>query len=220
MFLLGGGPAGIFLSTMRHLTVYLALFALLLGAASASAQSAPPPPPPAPALDYFPDKWKEYVYEKDNVKFRLPAEPKVTSSSTNADFGTVMTRTYTHNSFIQFMAQVTEFPQFMNFEEGTTVKEMLDEARDEMLNLKQYEPKLIKESDVTVDGHPGRLFHFQSTKGEGTTLRVKIFYVRNRLYFVSTEVKTGEKHGHNFENDFEKVTMAFLDSIKLVAAVK
>jgi hypothetical protein len=31
------------------------------------------------------------------------------------------------------------------------------------------------------------------------------------------DVKKGEKHGFNYENDFEKVAMAFLDSVRLVS---
>ena len=31
-----------------------------------------PPPPPAP--DYFPENWKEYIYEIDNMRVRFPAD--------------------------------------------------------------------------------------------------------------------------------------------------
>jgi hypothetical protein len=201
---------------VRHLFFCLTLFAVLFCAAPAFAQSEPPPPP---APDYFPDRWKEYVYEQDDVKFRFPVEPKVTATTTNESFGTVTRRTYSRESFIQMSLQVATFPAAANFEKGEATKGLLKQMRDAGLNeVKATNPRIIKESDITVDGHPGKFMHLESD--DGKTVRIKFFVVRNRLYFSFTEAKTGPKHGLNFDNDFEKVTMTFLDSIRLVSADK
>lgn len=37
---------------------------------------------------------------------------------------------------------------------------------------------------------------------------------------MSAEVKKRERHGINYENDFEKVAMDFLDSVKLLSPKK
>lgn len=203
---------------MRHLTFYLTLFALLLAAAtSANAQSDPPPPPP-PSPDYSPRSWKEYVYEQDNIKFRFPAEPKVTTTRTDRPSGTVTNRSYRRDSFLVLELLVGEFPAGVDFEKGP-VRELLNQMRDVGLKgVREANPKIIKESDVEVDGHPAKFLHVET--GDGKTIRAKYFVVKNRMYFCYVEVRKGERHGHNFENDFEAVAMGFLDSIGLAAPVK
>lgn len=196
---------------MRRTHFWLALLVLVLGASSAAAQAGPPPPPP-PAPDYFPEKWKEYVYEKDGVKFRFPAEPEVTSGKD--DSGTVTTRGYRRRSFVDLYLAVNEFPPGSVFETLSPEK-YIRETRDGILaGLKDFSPKVIREADTAVGGHPAKFLHIET--GDGRVIRLKFFPVKNRLYFMSAEVRKGAKHGVNYENDFEKVTMAFLDSVGLV----
>ena len=203
---------------MRHLTFYLTLFIVLLGATPVFAQSEPPPPPP-PSPDYFPERWREYVFEQDNVKFRFPVEPRVTTSSTNESFGTVKSQNYHRQSFLVLDLTVNEFPAGTDFEKVMPAKELLEKMRDAGLaEVKEFSPKVIKESDITVDGHPGKFLHVETSNGK--SIRAKFFVVKNRMYFSYAEVNKGEKHGFNYENDFEKVAMGFLDSIKLVSADK
>lgn len=205
---------------MRHLTFYLALaFVVLLGAAPARAQGGPPPPPP-PAPDYFPERWKEYVYEVDNLRFRFPAEPQVETESMKESFGTRTMRIYSHQSFVLMKLMVYEYPpgradfEAMEAERGflgQMVQLGLDKVKDE-------NPKVIKQSDITVDGHAGKFVHVET--GTGRSIRYQVFFVKNRMYASYAEVRKGERHGHNFENDFEKVVMGFMDSIRLVAPGK
>jgi hypothetical protein len=214
----GGGAAGIFLSTMRHLTFYLTLFALLLAASSSAAQSDPPPPPP-PSPDYSPRHWKEYVYEQDNIKFRFPVEPKITTANKNEPFGTVTNRRYTRQSFLLMEVSVHEFPAHMDLEKLAPPKELMDEMSDAGLaKVKHLNPRVLKEADVTVDGHPARFMHVETENGR--VVRTKAFVVKNRMYFCYVEVRKGERHGSNFENDFEKVAMEFLDSVRLAAPAR
>jgi hypothetical protein len=56
------------------------------------------PPPAAP--DYSPDSWKEYSFAQDNIRFRFPAERKVSSE----DKG----HRYERSSFIDFSLTVSE----------------------------------------------------------------------------------------------------------------
>jgi hypothetical protein len=202
---------------MKYLPIYLTLVMVLFGAASASAQTEPPPPPP-PAPDYFPERWKEYVYENDGVKVRFPAEPKISSSVTKEPYGEVTTRKYHHQSFVTLDLSVTELPPDVNLETLPS-KELLEKMKDGGLSeVKELNPRIVKESDVTVDGYPAKFMQVET--GDGKIVRCKFFVVKNRMYFMSAEVKKGERHGLNYENDFEKVAMGFLDSIKLLSPKK
>ncbi|MCA1620042.1 MAG: hypothetical protein LC795_12165 [Acidobacteria bacterium] len=204
---------------MRRLTFFLTLaFVALLAANSANAQADPPPPPP-PVPDYSPQRWKEYVYEQDNVRFRFPVEPKIKTTSTNESFGTVMSRSYRRESFLVLELTVNEYPADIDFEKAMPSKELLEKMRDAGLaEVKDVNPKVIRESDITVDGHAGKFLHVETSNGQ--SIRLKFFVVKNRMYFSYAEVRKGQKHGTNYENDFEQVAMGFLDSIRLVSAGK
>lgn len=96
------------------------------------------------------------------------------------------------------------------------VKETLAKLRDDgLVEIKEYNPKVIKESDVIVDGCSAKFMQVETSRGDVT--RIKYFVVKNRMYYLFAAVKKGDKHGINFENGFEKPAIAFLDSIKLTA---
>lgn len=198
---------------MRLTHFCFALLVLILGAASAPAQNEPPPPMPP---DYFPEHWKEYVYEKDGVKFRFPAEPEVISEKDAS--GTITTHAYRRRSLMELFIAVNEFPPGSVFE-TIPPEQHLRETRDSVLNgLKNLNPKVIREANTAVGGHPAKFIHIETSNGG--VLRFKFFTVKNRQYFMSAEVRKGVKYGVNYENDFEKVAMAFLDSVGLVSPAK
>lgn len=202
---------------MRRLRICLTLLVALLAATSADAQSDPPPPPP-PAPDYFPQSWKEYVYEQDNVKFRFPVEPRITAASTKESFGTVTTRHYRRQSFVLMQLSVHEFPAHADFEAAEAKGLLGQMVGASLAEIKDENPKIIKESDITVDGHAGKFLHVETDSGK--TIRYKFFLVKNRMYSSYVQVRKGQRHGSNYENDFEKVAMGFLDSIRLAAPAK
>jgi hypothetical protein len=104
----------------------------------------------------------------------------------------------------------------VDFEKMMPAKELLDKMQAGGLDeIKRYNPRVVKQADVTVGGHQGRFMQVESDSG--TVARIKFFFVKNRLYYGYAEVKKGERHGLNFENDFEKVAMGFLDSLGLVS---
>ena len=196
---------------MKLATIIFALIFAHSGATSTFAQSAPPPPP-SPA--YFPESWKEFTYENDNVKIRFPKEPKITAKPENA--AGMKARQYDHESFIRLNLSVVEAPANSNFEEMMPARDFLLKLREGILEeIKQYNPQIIKEADTTVSGHEAKFLHVEGNHGE--VLRAKFFVVKNRIYIAMAKVKKGQRHGSNYENDFEKVAMAFLDSVQLVA---
>jgi hypothetical protein len=200
---------------MKFSTVFFALVIFVFAANSALAQGDPPPTAP----DYSPQNWKEFTYENDNVKFRFPVNPNLTTSTEEISGSKVTTRKYTRRSFMAMELWVVEYPSDFNFEEFKPIKETLQNLRGVALDsIKNSNPKVIKESEITVDGHAGKFMHVETDKGE--VLRFKFFLVKNRMYYAFAAVTKGEKHGFNYENDYEKVALGFLDSIKLIPAKK
>jgi hypothetical protein len=182
----------------------------ILGAfASVFAQQGPPPPL---APDYDPKGWKEYSFAKDNVRFRFPVQPKRVESTT----GTAKnpSSTYSRESFMFFSLIVSSHPE--SFDAVADKKALLDRGMSGMLDgMKNLEPKVIIQEDVSVDGHPARFLKVETNNG--LVLRVKFFSWENKLYIGQVVSKKGDRHGFNWENDFEIPAMAFLDSLHLIA---
>lgn len=190
----------------RALLILLVMFAFRV---TATAQPAPPPPP---APDYFPDKWKEYIYENDGVKIKFPVEPVITLETGEAANGIKFTtRKYVRSSFVGLQLWVIEYPS--NLVSG---KEALAKTWASAIEgIKAKSPKIIKETDISVDGHGGTFIHLETN--DGAVTRLKFFIIANRAYYLFAAVRKGEKHGFNHENDFEKVAMGFLDSVRFIS---
>ncbi|HEX6188031.1 MAG TPA: hypothetical protein VFZ40_08115 [Pyrinomonadaceae bacterium] len=188
-----------------------ALFAAIVAVLVAPSNPGQAPPPP-PALDYFPQKWKEFTYESDNMRVRFPAAPKLTTKIQPLSFGTETSRVYSHRSFIELNLSVYEYAPAVDFEK---TPDILQRIREEGLARNgKFSPQIIKEADIMIDGYAGKFIHLEASNGE--VLRCKYFVTKNRMYFMYASVKKGSKHGTNYENDFEKVAMAFLDSLRLI----
>lgn len=182
----------------------------ILGSTSNLAQA--PPPPPRPVPDYFPHSWKEYTYESDNMRIRFPAEPKITTKTKAISFGTETSRVYSHRSFIELNLSVYEYAPAVDFGKTPDILHRIREAG--LARIGEFSPQIIKEADMMIDGYPGKFIHLEANNGE--VLRCKFFVTKDRMYFMYASVKKGAKHGSNYENDFEKVAMAFLDSLRLI----
>lgn len=183
----------------------LTLFIFLSVICVAAQQGDPPPPVP----DYSPDTWKEYSFAQDNVRFRFPAEPRVTESS--EDHG----RMYERRSFINFSLSVSDAGIDVGKDREKQKKYLILIALTLDQTLESSGAKLIKSEDTTVDGNPAKFFVFESK--DGTLTRAKMFALKDKVYSAEAIVKKGDKHGFNWENDFEKPAMAFLDSIHLIS---
>lgn len=163
------------------------------------------------APDYDPKAWKEYSFADDNIRFRFPVQPKRVESTTGAE--KYPSGSYTRESFMYFDLTVTTFPP--GFGAGVSEKAMLDGGVDGLLNgIKAREPKILKQEDVSVDGYAGRFVKVETK--DGFVLRLKFFFAEGKLYIAQAISKKGDRHGVNWENDFEIPAMAFLDSLHLI----
>ncbi|HEY8561317.1 MAG TPA: hypothetical protein VIL74_13150 [Pyrinomonadaceae bacterium] len=193
----------------------LSIFALVFltfHAGSALAQKQPPvqKQPPAMSADYFPERWKEFSYPQDGFKIRFPKEPTITTVAGQKGETTTI---YKHASFVPLEIRVTTFP--VNLEERISAKTILEEMKKiGFEGTKELAPKIIKETDIAANGKTGKFIHTEASTGE--VLRMKFFVSGARVYYMFAGSKKGDKHGVNWENDFEKVAMGFLDSFKVL----
>lgn len=191
---------------MKYSISFLVVYIFIVSVSIAVAQKQPPPM----SADYFPDKWREFTYQDDLFKIRFPKEPVITSIPGKKD---ETTKSYKYSSFVIFEIRVTTFP--FNLEQNIPVKELLEEMKKLGLEaVKQFNTRIIKESEITQDGKTGKFLHVETDSGE--VLRMKFFVSGQKIYYLFAASKKGDKHGINWENDFEKVAMGFLDSFKLL----
>ena len=143
---------------MKKLLLFAAF--LILFAVPVLAQQLGDPPLPVP--DYNPKGWKEYSFEKDKVKFRFPVEPKPVETTS----GTVTKlpgRIYQRDSFMTFSLMALEGPSGTDIESKTG---LILKMRDAYLEqIKSGDPKVIKDLEITVDGHSGRFIHVETNDG-------------------------------------------------------
>jgi hypothetical protein len=202
---------------MKVLKHILILVMLLYCATPVIAQqnkpSNDPPPPPPPANDYFPKKWKEFSSTDGKFKVLFPGVPKESSNVQENDVGKLNIHFVTYKSFISYSVVYTNYPR--NVEESSTIKKFLDDVRDGGLSaVSKANPKIIKESDITLGGHPGRFL--QVELAGNAVLRVKWIAFGERLYVVSVTTPKGHYNALGAENDYEKIAMSFLDSFQII----
>jgi hypothetical protein len=192
-------------------TTRLSLVALLLFAFAHAALSQAPAPKPVPEQD--PKNWKEFTYTADNVKFRLPAEPKLTDATRPND--KVTEHNYMLESFVVFTVSVLTAPgDFASVGKPADILQGIYEAN--LAGVKDKKPVVLADNkEVTVDGSPARFYVIETS--DNVVTRIKTFIVKNRVYIGVAAVDKGQRPGVNAENNYEVPAMAFLDSVRPIA---
>jgi hypothetical protein len=197
--------------------IHCVIFCLLLvgGPSVTRAQESNPPPPPPPAKDYFPNLWKEFASSDGKFKILLPGLPKESIRSEESSNGKVFLHVVTYKSFISYSVMYVDHAQAID--DPATVKQFLANARDNGLSaVTQAHPRVVRDSEIEVSGHPGRFLHVELL--DRAVLRVRWIVVGNRLYVVSATTPKGRPNVMGAENDYEKIAFNFLDSFQLVGS--
>lgn len=82
-------------------------------------------------------------------------------------------------------AYIVGYTDSPNFTGGMPVDAVLDAVRDSALESSAF--KLLSESPVTVDGHPGRDIRMQNPAGY--TMRLKLALAGSRMYQVAVATR-------------------------------
>ena len=185
------------------------LFVFLAGHFSAVARQDPPPPM---ADDYFPKRWKEFSSQEGGFTVLLPGTPQVSSNTEQTQSGQLVTHTFSYKGLIE--CDVIYFDCPINVEDPSQVKKLFDYMRDGGLaNVAKGNPRLIKETDFSISGHPGRFLHIDVA--ENTVIRMKFIAVKKRVYSLVAASEKARPNVMGYENDYQEIAMAFLDSFKL-----
>jgi len=199
---------------MKHLLIKLrpsfAVACLLVIAAIGNAQKSPP----APAADFDPAQWKEFVSKEGGFKIKMPGVPTAVTQPVESKSGTVVAHFHSLiTKSAEYVVGYTEVSQ--NLETVQPSKGTLDAIRDR--TLAKENGKLLSEQDVSVAGHPGRALVIEVSDG---VFRDKYFLVANRLYTVTvfTPATNGQSDGDTarIRRAQETVANAFLDSFSLL----
>jgi hypothetical protein len=109
----------------------------------------------------------------------------------------------------EYLVSYIDFPN--TFDDPTALKAAYDFGRDETLSTSEL--KLVKDRDVSVEGHIGR--HITAS-GKGQLYNYRIVAVGKRLYQVVIVTRDYRKNAPATINRFETTINKFLDSFKLV----
>ena len=179
-----------------------------------SAVSTAQEPPPAPAADFDPGQWKEFVSTEGGFKIKMPGVPSEVTQPVESKSGTLVG--HFHNLVTKTAEYVVGYTEVArDFETFQPSKVTLDAIRDRA--LAKESGKLLSEEDISIAGHPGRALVIEVSDG---VFRDKYFLVANRLYTVTVFTPTvkGGSDGDTagIRKAQESVANAFLDSFSLL----
>jgi hypothetical protein len=151
----------------------------------------------------------EYSSKAGRFKINFPGVPRESEGSVETEIGTIVAHMTLLVADLTYSANYSDYPVML--EQPQLVKRFLDSARDEALaRVAKEDPHVVSETDVSFDGHPGRLLTVEF-KGDAI-LRYKTVLVGNRSYVLTL----GTPKRPSDQNKYEKLAADFFDSFKLI----
>ena len=191
------------MKTHRWILIVLAL----LGGAVAGIEQAQTVTPTDQVLS------KEYVSPDHRFKIRFPDVPKEFDLPLDTKAGQIVSHSVMHTSTITYWLAYTDYP--MSLDKGDTIKATLDKARDGSLaRLAKEDPHVLMETDISVDGHPGRSLRVE-LKGDAI-LRSKIILAGNRQYVLVVGTPKGDPKNMETQKNYDNLASSFFDSFKII----
>src|ERR1700682_3136101 len=175
------------------------LISIFLSACYVSAHAAPKTQgPPPPARDYFPDKWDEYTSEQGRFRIRFPGKPTEEYSPVGVHF-------LSYSGLLDYRVSYVDEPDLSD--DPLSAKRYLQETKAATLEITKISgERIIKERDVTVEGHLGYFVHTESKTG---WVRSQEIVVGKRVYTIIIEGRKGQSQGLAAKDDFEGLALAF-----------
>ena len=192
------------------------LFCLLAFGVTALAQE---PSGVLPSIkDNYPQTWREFATRTGGFKVKLPGLPEKERREqiVGGQKITLSLLSYGAASPIQYSITYGDYPQDLTTPEA--VKSFLEAARDRGLSAaRRTGTKNLSESEITVDGAPGKLLKFDPASNQ--TLRVKLILAGQRLYEVMVITPKEEAKVPEGGSSYEQIALSFLDSFHLLQPV-
>jgi len=154
----------------------------------------------------------EYLSAAGRFKIRFSGVPKEFEETNETSVGTLVSHTVL---FVKDVAESVSYRDYPgNLELPSLIKRVLDDARDRSLALvAKEEPHILSETDVSVEGHPGRLVRVEV---KDQVLRVKVLVVANRTYVLMLRSPKLSRA----QSEDEKLATSFFNSFKLLTPLE
>jgi hypothetical protein len=154
----------------------------------------------------------EYSSRAGRFSIRFSGVPREFEETNETSVGTLVSHTVL---FVKDVAESVSYRDYPgNLELPNFIKRVLDDARDRGLaRYAKEEPHILSETDVSVEGHPGRLVRVEV---KDQTLRFKILVVANRTYVLML----GTPKLPSAQRENEKRATSFFDSFKLLTPLE
>ena len=151
---------------------------------------------------------QEYSSTAGRFSIRFSGVPREFEETEETSVGTLVSLTVL---FVKDIAESVSYRDYPgNLELPSLIKRVLDDARDRGLaRFAKEEPRILSETDVSVEGHPGRLVRVEV---KDQTLQFKILVVANRTYVLML----GTPKLPSGKSEHEKLATNFFDSFKLM----
>jgi hypothetical protein len=155
---------------------------------------------------------QQYSSTAGRFSIRFSGVPKEFEETDETSVGTLVSHTVL---FIKDIAESVSYRDYPgNLELPNFIKRVLDDARDRGLaRFAKEQPHILSETDVSVEGHPGRLVRVEV---KDQTLRLKILVVANRTYVLML----GTPKLPSAQREYEKLATSFFDSFKLMVPLE
>ena len=155
----------------------------------------------------------EYASAAGRFKIQFPGMPQEFETPYDLKPGQFVTHFVTLATDVTHTVNYTDYPT--NMEKPDVVKKFLDNARDvALLRVAKDGPRILSETDVSMDGHPGRLLRVE-LRGDAL-IRSKLVVVGSRVYVLSV---TTPKRAAG-QREYEKLATTFFDSFKLISPLE
>lgn len=160
----------------------------------------------------------QYVSTDGRFTVGFPAKPNEIHESVESAMGKLPF----HMLICPFTSTVSYHVFYMDYpvdlERADLVKKALDIAREGSLKrIAKEDPRITKETDISIDGHPGRYLQIE-LKGDGM-VRMRYLVAGNRLYAVGLGSPKKKPKIVDATNDYEKIATNFMDSFKIIPAL-
>src|ERR1044072_5911896 len=155
----------------------------------------------------------EYISAAGRFKIRFPGVPQEFEGTHETNVGQIASHFVMLATDVTYGLNYTDYP--MNVEQPELVKRIIDNARDGGLaNVAREEPRILSETDISVEGHPGRFLRVE-LKGDAI-LRYKLVLVGNRVYVLTV----GTPKRSDAQAEYEKRATSFFESFKLMTPLE
>jgi hypothetical protein len=140
----------------------------------------------------------------------FPAQPFEQQYSMDSPAGPLKVHSYKFVGLSSYFVSYTDYPSAIDG--PTDVNATLDRTREG--GLRAVNGHLVRQSDVSLQGHPGRVIVVDSPNGgpQGSVITNKVYLVGRRLYSMQVAIPK-DRH-----EPLEEAAQKFLDSFKLVNA--